>query len=99
MKDRFDLEASLILVDQTSEDLDLITERLVEGGAKVTTDETTNVLIGLSYLHRYRSEKAFNIFEEMVRTDQFKQEGEYKVKDLPKQLAAEFNALQGDRDE
>jgi len=99
MKDRFDLEESLLVVDQTSEDLDLITERLVEGEAKVTTDETTNVLIGLSYLHRYRSEKAFNIFEEMLRTDQFKQEGEYEVKDLPKQLATEFNALQGDSDE
>jgi hypothetical protein len=35
----------------------------------------------------------------MVRTNQFKQEGEYEEKNIPKQLAAEFNALQGDRDE
>jgi len=99
MKDRFDLEESLLVVDQTSEDLDLITERLVEGEAKVTTDETTNVLIGLSYLHKYRCEKAFDVFEDMVINDQFEQEGKYVDKNLPQQLAAEFNELQGDRDE
>ena len=74
MVDRFDLEESLMVVDQTSADLDLITERLVEGEAKVTSDETANVLIGLSYLHKYRSEKDFNIFDEMVHSGQFKDE-------------------------
>ena len=99
MKDRFDLEESLMVLGQTSEDLDLITDRLIESDTGSTTDAIANVLIGLSALHTYRFEKAFDIFEEMLMNGQFKQEGNYVGKNLPQQLAAEFNTLQGDRDE
>jgi len=99
MKNRFDLEESLIALSQTSDDLDLITDRLIESDTGSTTDAIANLLIGLSALHTYRCEKAFAVFEEMVINDQFKQEGKYVDKNLPQQLAAEFNELQGDRDE
>ena len=99
MKDRFDLEDALMKVEQTSEDLDLITEMFLDREVASTQDEMSNVLIGLSALHRYRCEKTFSIFEEMVVNDQFKKEGEYEVKTLSKRLATEFNALQGDKDE
>ena len=99
MMDRFNLEAEIMSVWQTKDELESITSRMMDDPDPMTEDDIANVLIGLSELHDIRCKKLFNVFEDMVRTKQFKQEGEYVVKGLPKQLAAEFNALQGDRDE
>ena len=93
MRDRFDLEESLMVLAQTSEDLDLITDRLIESDTGSTTDAIANVLIGLSALHTYRFEKAFDIFEEMLMNGQFKQEGNYVIKGLPE------HELEGGKDE
>tara|TARA_R110000803_G_scaffold23364_2_gene57442 strand:+ start:230 stop:511 length:282 start_codon:yes stop_codon:yes gene_type:complete len=93
MKDRFDLEEALSVLGQTSEDLDLITERLLESDTGSTTDAIANVLTGLSSLHTCRFEKAFDIFEEMLMNDQFKQVDKYVVKGLPE------HELEGDKDE
>tara|TARA_R110000765_G_scaffold141934_1_gene242986 strand:+ start:189 stop:467 length:279 start_codon:yes stop_codon:yes gene_type:complete len=92
MRDRFDLEEALMVLAQTSEDLDLITDRLIESDTS-TTDAIANVLIGLSALHTYRFEKAYDIFEEMLMNGQFKQAGKYVVKGLPE------HELEGDKDE
>jgi hypothetical protein len=92
MRDRFDLEEALMVIGQTSEDLDLITDRFIESDTS-TTDAIANVLIGLSALHTYRFEKAYDIFEEMLMNGQFKQVGKYVVKDLPE------HELEGDKNE
>ena len=92
MRDRFDLEEALMVIGQTSEDLDLITDRLIESDTS-TTDAIANVLIGLSALHTYRFEKAYDIFEEMLMNGQFKQAGKYVVKGLPE------HELEEDKDE
>ena len=92
MRDRFDLEEALMVIGQTSEDLDLITDRLIESDTS-TTDAIANVLIGLSALHTYRFEKAYDIFEEMLMNGQFKQVGKYVVKGLPE------HELEGDKNE
>jgi len=99
MMDRFNLEAEIMSVWTTKDDLQSITSRMMDDPDPMSEDDIANVLIGLSELHDIRCKKLFNVFEEMVRTKQFEQEDEYEVKDIPKQLAAEFNALQGDRDE
>ena len=93
MRDRFDLEEALMVLAQTSEDLDLITDRLIESDTGSTTDAIANVLIGLSALHTYRFEKVYDIFEEMLMNGQFKQVGKYVVKGLPE------HELEGDKDE
>jgi len=92
MRDRFDLEEALMVLGQTSEDLDLITDRLIESDTS-TTDAIANVLIGLSALHTYRFEKVYDIFEEMLMNGQFKQVGKYVVKGLPE------HELEEDKDE
>ena len=93
MRDRFDLEEALMVLAQTSEDLDLITDRLIESDTGSTTDAIANVLIGLSALHTYRFEKTFDIFEEMLMNGHFKQADKYVVRGLPE------HELEGDKDE
>ena len=93
MRDRFDLEEALMVLAQTSEDLDLITERLLESDTGSTTDAIANVLTGLSALHTYRFEKTFDIFEEMLMNGHFKQADKYVVRGLPE------HELEGDKDE
>tara|TARA_R110000803_G_C11830691_1_gene303238 strand:- start:35 stop:259 length:225 start_codon:yes stop_codon:yes gene_type:complete len=74
MRDRFDLEDSLMVLGQTSDDLDLITERILESDTESTKDAIANLLTGLSALHTCRFEKAYDIFEEMLMNGHFKQE-------------------------
>jgi phage head maturation protease len=93
MRDRFDLEEALMVLAQTSEDLDLITDRLIESDTGSTTDAIANVLTGLSALHTYRFEKTFDIFEEMLMNGHFKQVDKYIVRGLPE------HELEGDKDE
>ena len=76
MKDRFDLEAEIMSVWQTKNDLDSLTSRMMDDPDPMSEDDIANVLIGLSELHDIRCKKLFNVFEEMVRTKQFKQEDE-----------------------
>ena len=71
MKDRFDLEAEIMSVWQTKDDLESITSRMMDDPDPMTEDEIANVLIGLSELHDIRCKKLFNVFESMVRDEQF----------------------------
>ena len=80
MVDRFDLEDSLMKVEQISEDLNLIAKMFCDRVVKVTEDEMFNVLIGMSELHKYRCEEVFSIFENMISTGQFTNERKYQVK-------------------
>ena len=55
--DRFDLEEQIQNVWQTKEDLDAVTERIVEDTVFMTKDQISNVLIGISELHETRMKK------------------------------------------
>ena len=65
--DRFDLEEQIQNVWQTKEDLDAVTERIMESTVFMTEDQISNVLIGLSELHETRMWKLWQVFETMIR--------------------------------
>ena len=67
MVDRFDLEEQIQNVWQTKEDLDAVTERIMEDTVFMNADQLSNVLIGISELHETRMWKLWQIFETMVR--------------------------------
>ena len=70
--DRFNLEAEIMSVWNTKDDLQSITSRMMDDpDGPMTEDELTNVLIGLSELHDIRCKKLFNVFETMVREKRF----------------------------
>ena len=66
--DRFNLEAEILNVWQTKDDLDAIAERVSDDpDGPLTEDEIENVLIGLSELHDIRCKKLFRVFETMIK--------------------------------
>ena len=65
--DRFNLEAEIMSVWNTKDDLNAITGRMMDDPDPMTEDDITNVLIGLSELHDIRCKKLFNVFESMVK--------------------------------
>ena len=69
--DRFNLEAEIMNVWNTKDDLESITSRMMDDPDPMSEDEITNVLIGLSELHDIRCKKLFNVFEAMVRERKF----------------------------
>jgi len=71
--DRFNLEAEILNVWQTKDDLDAIAERVCDDpDGPLTEDEIENVLIGLSELHDIRCKKLFRVFETMIKEKIFK---------------------------
>jgi len=71
--DRFNLEAEILNVWQTKDDLDAIAERVYDDpDDPLTEDEIGNVLIGLSELHDIRCKKLFRVFETMIKEKIFK---------------------------
>ena len=69
--DRFNLEAEIMNVWNTKDDLESITSRMMDDPDPMTEDDIANVLIGLSELHDIRCKKLFNVFESMVHEEQF----------------------------
>ena len=69
--DRFNLEAEIMSVWNTKDDLVAITSRMMDDPDPMTEDEIANVLIGLSELHDIRCKKLFNVFESMVKNNCF----------------------------
>jgi len=68
----FDLEAEIMSVWNTKDDLESITYRLMDDpDGPVTEDEIANVLIGLTELHDIRCKKLFNVFESMIKEIRF----------------------------
>ena len=65
--DRFNLEAEIMSVWNTKDDLNAITGRMMDDPDPMTEDDIANVLIGLSELHDIRCKKLFNVFESMVK--------------------------------
>ena len=65
--DRFNLEAEILSVWNTKDDLQSITSRMMDDpDGPMTEDELTNVLVGLSELHETRMKKLWRVFETMV---------------------------------
>ena len=69
--DRFNLEAEIMNVWNTKDDLESITHRMMDDPDPMSEDDIANVLIGLSELHDIRCKKLFNVFETMVRERKF----------------------------
>ena len=65
--DRFNLEAEILSVWNTKDDLNAITGRMMDDPDPMTEDDIANVLIGLSELHDIRCKKLFEVFETMVK--------------------------------
>ena len=65
--DRFNLEAEIMNVWNTKDDLNAITSRMMDDPDPMSEDDIANVLIGLSELHDIRCKKLFNVFESMVK--------------------------------
>ena len=65
--DRFNLEEEIMNVWQTRDDLDAITERIIDDpDGPMTEDQTANILIGLSELFETRCKKLWKVFETMI---------------------------------
>ena len=69
--DRFNLEAEIMSVWNTKDDLESITSRMMDDPDPMSEDDIANVLIGLTELHDIRCKKLFNVFEAMVRERKF----------------------------
>ena len=69
--DRFNLEAEIMSVWNTKDDLESITSRMMDDPDPMSEDAIANVLIGLSELHDIRCKKLFNVFEVMVKERRF----------------------------
>ena len=69
--DRFNLEAEIMSVWNTKDDLQSITGRMMDDPDPMSEDDIANVLIGLIELHDIRCKKLFNVFETMVKEKRF----------------------------
>ena len=69
--DRFNLEAEIMNVWNTKDDLESITSRMMDDPDPMSEDDIANVLIGLIELHDIRCKKLFNVFETMVKERRF----------------------------
>ena len=67
----FDLEAEIMSVWNTKDDLESITSRMMDDPDPMSEDEIANVLIGLTELHDIRCKKLFNVFESMIKEKRF----------------------------
>ena len=65
--DRFNLEEEIQNVWQTKDDLNAVTERVMEDTVFMSRDQISNVLIGISELHETRMKKLWKVFETMIR--------------------------------
>ena len=67
----FDLEAEIMSVWNTKDDLESITSRMMDDPDPMSEDDIANVLIGLTELHDIRCKKLFNVFESMIKEKRF----------------------------
>jgi hypothetical protein len=74
--DRFNLEAEIMSVWNTKDDLESITSRMMDDPDPMSEDDIANVLIGLTELHDIRCKKLFDVFESMVGERRFTGMGE-----------------------
>lgn len=66
MTDRFDLEQQIMKCWNITEEIQLLNENVLERD-KLTKDEISNYLLGLSTIYEMKFEKLFDQFSEMVQ--------------------------------
>lgn len=66
---RFDLEQQISTILNVCDDLDLLTENILEND--MSTDDIANVTLGLSVLLKMRHEKIFDTFKQVFKLDQY----------------------------
>lgn len=70
MTDRFDLEQQILECWNITSELDLLTEAILE--KDISRDDIANILFGLSGLYELKFDKAFNTFEQLIKTRSIK---------------------------
>ena len=64
--DRFDLEQDIMSCWQIKEDLDTLLHAYMDG-PKITEDQVSNVILGLSSLYQLKYQKCFDTFEQLLK--------------------------------
>jgi len=65
MSDRFDLEQQIMSCWNITEELKLLNEYILE--KDLSTDETSNVILGLTQLYNIKFDKLFTTFEYLIK--------------------------------
>jgi hypothetical protein len=68
--DRFLLEEEISKLLNVCDDIDLLTENVLE--TEMSRDEIANVTLGISTLLRLRYEKIFDVFKQVFQLDNYK---------------------------
>ena len=70
--DRFDLEAEIMNVWHTGDDIDILLYRIMDApDGPLSEDEITNMLIGLREFHKGRCLKLRDVFETMIEKNDY----------------------------
>ena len=64
--DRFELEDAIMACWHTSDDINLVTQQILDGADD--KDKLSNALIGIQELHNLRCQRVFDIFEALITT-------------------------------
>lgn len=85
--DRFDLEQCIMNCWQVTDDIDILTEHVLERDLDV--DTISNALIGMKTIYQMKFEKCFEVFEQCIRNDAFSKDRERFSADLFKPMTEE----------
>jgi len=72
---QFDLEQQIMLTWQTKEDLETFLEAYMDGTTPMTEDQTHNLVYGIVCMHDLRCNKAFHLFEKLLKAYREELEG------------------------
>jgi len=71
MNSKIDLESAIMLVWQTSDDIDLLFKHHGDAPRPMTEDEVGNALLGIKILHDMRMEKLMDTYSRKFELDQY----------------------------
>jgi len=72
---QFDLEQQIMLTWQTKEDLETFLEAYMDGPTPMTEDQAHNLVYGIVCMHDLRCNKAFHLFEKLLKAYREELEG------------------------
>ena len=72
---QFDLEQQIMLAWQTKEDLETFLEAYMDGPKPMTEDQTHNLVYGIACMHDLRCNKAFHLYEKLLKAYKEELEG------------------------
>jgi hypothetical protein len=94
--DRFDLEQEIMNCWQIKEDLDTLLHAYMDG-PKMTEDEVSNVILGLSSLYQLKFQKCWDTFEQLLKNGGFSNKQDslmYRVNILELEISTLRSRLQ-----